>query len=41
MEEKMEGTKFVQNNWFKPLGGGKKNGASTNRIFSADCIVKE
>ena len=20
----MEGTKFVQNNWFKPLGGGKK-----------------
>lgn len=39
--EKIEGTKFVQNNWFKPLGGKKKNGAPTNQICSADCIVKE
>jgi len=22
--EKIEGTKFVQNSWFKPLGGKKK-----------------
>lgn len=38
--EKMEGAKFAQNNWFKPLGG-KKNGAPTNQICSADCIFKE
>lgn len=37
---KIEDAKFVQNNWFKPLGE-KKNEAPINWICSAECIVKE
>lgn len=41
MGEKIEDAKFVQNNWFKPLGEKKKSRAPINWICSADCIVKE